>query len=59
MMTLGPRLAVGLVAGANQAFFSGGTGTVQLFSSPTVIPSPPRELPPLPEIQSSILDEIP
>ena len=59
MMTLGPRLAVGLVAGGNQAFFSGGTGTVQLFSSPTVIPSPPRELPPLPEIESSILDEIP
>ena len=59
MMTLGPRLAVGLVAGGNQAFFSAGTGTVQLFSSPTVIPSPPRELPPLPEIGSSILDEIP
>lgn len=59
MMTLGPRLAVGLVAGGNQAFFSAGTGTVQLFSSPTVIPSPPRGLPPLPEIQSSILDEIP
>ena len=59
MMTLGPRLTVGLVAGANQAFFSGGTGTVQLFSSPTVIPSPPREVPPLLEIQSSILDEIP
>ena len=59
MMTLGPRLAVGLISGANQSFFSAGTGTVQLFSSPTVIPSPPRELPPLPEIQSSILDEIP
>ena len=59
MMTLGPRSTVGLIAGANQAFFSGGTGTVQLFSSPTVIPSPPRELPPLPEIQSSLLDEIP
>lgn len=59
MMTLGPRLAVGLVAGGNQAFFSVGTGTVQLSSSPTVIPPPPRELPPLPEIGSSILDEIP
>ena len=59
MMTLGPRSTVGLVAGANQSFFSAGTGTVQLFSSPTVIPSPPRELPPLPEIGSSILDEIP
>ena len=59
MMTLGPRLAVGLVAGGNQSFFSAGSGTVQLFSSPTVIPSPPRDLPPLPELQSSILDEIP
>ncbi len=59
MMTLGPRLAVGLISGANQSFFSAGSGTVQLFSSPTVIPSPPRELPPLPEIGSSILDEIP
>jgi len=59
MMTLGPRLAVGLVSGGNQSFFSAGSGTVQLFSSPTVIPSPPRELPPLPEIGSSILDEIP
>ena len=59
MMTLGPRLTVGLVAGANQAFFSTGTGTTQLVSSPTVIPPPPRELPPLPEIQSSLLDEIP
>jgi hypothetical protein len=59
MMTLGPRLTVGLVAGANQAFFSAGTGTTQLVSSPTVIPPPPRELPPLPEIESSILDMIP
>lgn len=59
MMTLGPRLAIGLVAGGNQAFFSAGSGTFQLFSSPTVIPPPPRELPPLPEVGSSILDEIP
>lgn len=59
MMTLGPRLSVGLVAGANQAFFSAGSGTNVLAGSPTVIPSPPRELPPLPEIESSILDEIP
>ena len=59
MMTLGPRSTVGLIAGANQAFFSAGTGTTQLVGSPTVIPSPPRELPPLPEIDSSLLDEIP
>ncbi|MGH7165515.1 MAG: hypothetical protein ACREIS_08340 [Nitrospiraceae bacterium] len=59
MMTLGPRLSVGLVAGANQAFFSGATGTNVLVGSPIVIPPPPRELPPLPEIQSSLLDEIP
>ena len=59
MMTLGPRLGVGLVAGGNQSFFSAATGTLQLGSSPTVIPSPPRDLPLLPEIQSSLLDEIP
>ncbi len=56
MMTLGPRLAVGLIAGGNQSFFSLGTGTNILAGSPTVIPSPPRELPPLPEIESSLLD---
>ncbi len=56
MMTLGPRLNVGLVAGGNQGFFSLGTGTNVLAGSPTVIPSPPRELPPLPEIESSLLD---
>jgi hypothetical protein len=59
MMTLGPQLSVGLIAGANQAAFSARTGTTALVSSPLVIPAPPRELPPLPEIQSSILDEIP
>jgi len=59
IMTLGPRLSVGLIAGGNQAFFSAATGTTQLVGSPTVIPSPPRELPPLPEIESSLLDEIP
>ncbi len=56
IMTLGPRLTVGLIAGANQSFFSLSTGTTQLVSSPTVIPPPPRELPPLPEIDSSLLD---
>ncbi len=59
MMTLGPQGTVGLISGANQASFSASTGTSQLVRSPTVIPSPPRQLPPLPEIQSSILLEIP
>jgi hypothetical protein len=56
MMTLGPRLAVGLISGANQAAFSARTGTSQLVGSPTVIPGPPPELPPLPEIESTLLD---
>ena len=59
MMTLGPQLSVGLISGANQAAFSGRTGTTQLLSSPTVFPPVPRNLPPLPQIQSSLLDEIP
>lgn len=59
MMTLGPQLSVGLISGANQAAFSSRTGTTQLLSSPTVFPPVPRELPPLPAIQSSLLDEIP
>lgn len=58
MMTLGPQQTVGLISGANQAFFSSSTGTVQLSTSPTVIPQPPREPPPLPSIESSF-DEIP
>jgi hypothetical protein len=56
MMTLGPQLSVGLISGANQAAFNPRTGTSQLLSSPTVLPSVPRELPPLPEIESSLLD---
>ena len=59
MMTLGPQLSVGLIAGANQAFFSSSSGTNVLAGSPTVIPSPPRQLPPLPAIESSLLEEIP
>lgn len=59
MMTLGPQLSVGLISGANQAAFNPRTGTTQLLSSPTVLPSVPRELPPLPEIRSSLLEEIP
>lgn len=58
-MTLGPQLSVGLISGANQAAFNPRTGTTQLVSSPTILPSPPRPLPPLPEIESSILDDIP
>ena len=59
MMTLGPRGTVGLISGANQGSFSTSTGTIRLSGSPTVIPSTPRDLPPVPEIQSSILLDIP
>jgi hypothetical protein len=45
MMTLGPQLSIGLIQGANQS------------GSPTVFPSVPRLVAPLPPIQSSILDE--
>jgi hypothetical protein len=47
MMTLGPQLSIGLIQGANQA------------GTPLVLPSIPRDVPPLPPIQSTILDEIP
>ena len=47
IMTLGPQLTIGLIQGANQA------------GSPIVLPGPPRQLPSLPPIQSSLLDEIP
>jgi hypothetical protein len=46
IMTLGPQLSIGLIQGANQS------------GNPVVLVPPPRELPPLPEIQSSI-PEIP
>ncbi len=46
-MTLGPQLSIGLIQGANQ------TG------SPLVLPGPPRRTPPLLDIQSTILDDIP
>lgn len=45
--TLGPQLSIGLIQGANQV------------GSPLVLPGPPRRTPPLPTIQSTILDEIP
>ncbi len=45
--TLGPQLSIGLIQGANQ------TG------SPLVLPGPPRQIAPLPSIQSTILDDIP
>jgi hypothetical protein len=48
IMTLGPQQTIGLIQGANQ---SG--------SSPLVFPSAPRQVPPLPPIDSSLLDEIP
>ena len=47
MMTLGPQLSIGLIQGANQV------------GSPLVLPPIPRQPPPLPPIQSTILDEIP
>jgi hypothetical protein len=59
MTTLGPHLSPGLVAGGLQSSFSSSSGTFVLFSSPTVIPAPPPNLPPLPEIESSLLDQIP
>ncbi|HKT35943.1 MAG TPA: hypothetical protein VJR03_14040 [Nitrospira sp.] len=59
MTTLGPQLNPGLVAGGVQSSFNATTGTFQLLSSPTIIPAPPRPLPPLPDIGSSVLDDIP
>jgi hypothetical protein len=47
MMTLGPQLSIGLIQGANQV------------GTPLVLPPIPRDVPPLPPIQSTILDEIP
>lgn len=59
MMTMGPQLSIGLISGANQSSFSRSTGTTALVSAPTVIPPPPRSLPPLLPIQSTILEDIP
>ncbi len=47
LTTLGPQLSIGLIQGANQV------------GSPLVLPGPPRRTPPLPDIQSTILDDIP
>ncbi len=47
IMTLGPQLSVGLIQGANQA------------GSPVVFPPAPRDVGPLPLIQSGLLDDIP
>lgn len=47
VMTLGPRLSIGLIQGVNQ------TGT------PIVLTGPSRQTAPLPPIQSTILDDIP
>ena len=59
MTTLGPQLNPGLIAGGVQSSFSGTSGTFILSSSPTIIPAPPRALPPLPDIESSLLEDIP
>ena len=47
VMTLGPQLSIGLIQGANQA------------GSPVVLPPAPRQPPPLVDIQSTLLDDIP
>ena len=47
MMTLGPQLSIGLIQGANQ------------IGPPLVFPPVPREVGPVPPIQSTILDDIP
>ena len=47
MMTLGPQLSIGLIQGANQV------------GSPLVFPPVPRDVGPLPPIESTILDDIP
>ena len=47
VMTLGPQLSIGLIQGANQV------------GSPLVLPGPPRQIAPLPSIQSTLLDELP
>jgi hypothetical protein len=47
MMTLGPQLSIGLIQGANQV------------GSPLVFPPAPRDVSPLPRIQSDLLDDIP
>ncbi len=45
--TLGPQLSIGLIQGANQV------------GAPIVLPGPTRQPPPLPPIQSTLLDDIP
>ncbi len=47
IMTLGPQLSVGLIQGANQV------------GSPVVFPPVPRDVGPVPPIQSGLLDDIP
>lgn len=47
MMTLGPQLTVGLIQGANQV------------GAPVVFPPVPRDVGPVPLIQSGLLDDIP
>ena len=57
--TLGPQLNPGLISGGVQSSFNTSTGTFQLLSSPTIIPPPPRVLPPLPDIESTLLEQFP
>jgi hypothetical protein len=47
MQTLGPQLSIGLIQGANQV------------GTPLVLPPVPRDVSPVPPVESTILDEIP
>ena len=47
-MTLGPQLTIGLIQGANQS-------SSPQSGSPIVLPAAPRLLPPLPDVESSLL----
>jgi hypothetical protein len=44
VMTLGPQLSIGVIQGANQV------------GTPVILIPPPRELPPPPEIESTVLE---
>jgi len=48
-----------LIAGGVQSSFSGTSGTFVLSPSPIIIPAPPRVLAPLPDIESTLLEQFP
>lgn len=47
IMTLGPQLSVGLIQGVNQG------------AAPIIFPPAPRQSPPLPDVESTLLSDIP